>query len=80
MHVTFNAVTLTQTIQVTPVPTNPLDTLPDRMRDYVGEKKILDVTEKARDVYKLQKVGEVVFELKIRRGMFPSLSSGRVTC
>ena len=80
MHVTCDAIALTQAIQVTPVPTNPLDTLPDRMRDYVGEKKILDVTEKARDVYNLQKVGEILLELKIRRGMFPSLSSGRVTC
>ena len=80
MHVTFNAVTLTQTIQVTPVPTDPLDTLPDRMRDYLGEMKVLDATEKARDVYNLQKAGEIVLELKIRRGMFPSLSSSRVTC
>ena len=58
----------------------PSRTLPDRMREYAGEKEILDVSEKMRNAYNSERLEELAIELKIRRGMFPSLSSGRVTC
>ena len=50
------------------------------MREYVGEKEILDVSEKMRNAYNSEGLEELAIELKIYRGMFPSLSSGRVTC
>ena len=51
------------------------------MREYAGEKEILDVSEKMRNAYNSERLEELAIELKIRRGMFPSLSSGTgVTC